>query len=131
MEEKRYYATGRRKTAVARVWMIPGEGGSITVNDRSVEEYFGRPALIKLIQQPLELTNALSRYSVKATVRGGGISSQAGAIRHGLGRILAELFPDYRQTLKRLGLLTRDPRMKERKKYGQPGARKKFQWTKR
>ena len=131
MEEKRYHAVGRRKTSVARIWMIPGEGGTVTVNGKPVDEYFGRPTLIRLIQQPLELTNALSRYAVKATVRGGGASSQAGAIRHGLGRVLSELLPDYKQTLKKMGLLTRDPRMKERKKYGQPGARKKFQWTKR
>ncbi len=130
MVENRYYATGKRKTSVARVWMTPGEG-RITVNERDLKSYFCRESLINIVQQPLEETKSTSRYDIKATVKGGGVSSQAGAIRHAIAKILAELHPDFRPALKKLGFIKRDPRMKERKKYGQPGARKRFQFSKR
>lgn len=130
MTDKTYYATGRRKTSIARIWITPGEGG-IVVNKQPAEEYFGRKTLLMITKQPLEATKTLGKYSVKANVGGGGASSQAGAIRHGLARVLAEIHPEHRPVLKKMGFLTRDPRMKERKKYGQPGARKRFQFSKR
>ncbi len=124
------YATGRRKTSVARVWLSVGNG-DIIINRKPVKDYFKMETLIAMVKQPLEITKALGRYNIMATVRGGGVSSQAGAVRHGLSRVLAELYPEHKQNLKKSGLLTRDPRMKERKKYGQPGARKRFQFSKR
>lgn len=130
MTNENYSATGRRKTSVARVWIKPGEG-EIIVNKRGLKEYFGRETLIMLIKQPLEVTKTLNRYSIVANVSGGGVSSQAGALRHGIAKALAEMHPEHRPLLKKMGLLTRDPRMKERKKYGQPGARKRFQFSKR
>ena len=124
------WATGRRKEAIARVRLVPG-AGKITVNKRLYDEYFPRELWRLAIRQPLFVTHQLGKYDVLATVNGGGISGQAGAIRLGIARAILLLDPAYRQPLRSAGLLTRDPRMKERKKYGQKGARKRFQWTKR
>jgi small subunit ribosomal protein S9 len=125
-----YQGTGRRKTAVARVRIVPGEG-KIVVNGRSAEEYFPRRTLQVLIRQPLELTRTEGRFDVIASVRGGGITGQAGAIRLGLARALLKADPDLRVHLKKAGFLTRDPRMKERRKYGLKKARKAPQFSKR
>ena len=125
-----YYGTGRRKTSVARVWLRSGQG-TITVNRRAFEAYFPRETLRMVIAQPFQLTNTLGQFDVFVNVGGGGIAGQAGAIRHGIARALLAFDDKLRQTLKRAGLLTRDPRMRERKKYGQPGARKQFQYSKR
>lgn len=126
----RFYATGRRKTSVARVWIRPG-AGRIIVNRRAFEDYFPRETLRMIIAQPLEVTSTVGQFDVFVTVGGGGPSGQAGAVRHGLTRALARFDEKFRQPLKKAGLLTRDPRMRERKKYGQPGARQKFQYSKR
>lgn len=131
MADNRFYATGKRKTAVARVWLRPGSG-NIQVNKLSVEEYFGggfdyRQKLAK----PLVLTDTMSKYDVLATLRGGGKSAQTEALRHGIARALLVIDPEYRGTLKKAGFLTRDQRMKERKKYGQRAARARFQFSKR
>ncbi|GMT43090.1 MAG: 30S ribosomal protein S9 [bacterium] len=128
--DNRVYATGRRKTASARVWMVPGTG-SLKVNKKSLSEYFMRPSSEMLVQQPMALTETAEKYDVIATVAGSGLNAQAGAVRHGIARALLKINPDFRRLLKRQGLLTRDSRMKERKKYGQPGARKRFQFSKR
>lgn len=125
-----FYGTGRRKTSVARVWLRPG-GGAILVNRRRFEEYFPRETLRMIICQPLQLTNTLGQFDATINVGGGGPSGQAGAVRHGIARALLQVDDTLRQALKRAGFLTRDPRMKERKKYGQPGARSKFQYSKR
>jgi small subunit ribosomal protein S9 len=125
-----FYATGRRKTSVARVWLRPGNG-LIRVNRRPFEDYFPRETLRMIICQPLQVTNTLGQLDAVINVGGGGPSGQAGAVRHGIARALLAFDDKLRQTLKRAGLLTRDPRMKERKKYGQPGARSKFQYSKR
>jgi small subunit ribosomal protein S9 len=125
-----FYGTGRRKTSVARVWLRPG-GGGITVNRRRFEEYFPRETLRMIICQPLQLTNTLAQFEATINVGGGGPTGQAGAVRHGIARALLQFDDSLRQALKRAGFLTRDPRMKERKKYGQPGARSKFQYSKR
>jgi small subunit ribosomal protein S9 len=125
-----FYGTGRRKTSVARVWLRPG-GGRILVNRRPFEDYFPRETLRMIICQPLQVTNTLGQFDAVITVGGGGPSGQAGAVRHGIARALLGVDAEMRQALKRAGLLTRDPRMKERKKYGQPGARSKFQYSKR
>lgn len=130
MAESKMYATGRRKTAVARVFLKPG-GGSFTVNDRGDEEYFSRPTSSMVIRQPLAEVGLLESYDVWATVRGGGSTAQAGAVRHGIARALERADPDLRPRLKAAGFLTRDPRKKERKKYGQRGARARFQFSKR
>ena len=124
------YATGRRKTAVARVWLTAGDG-KIVINERSDEDYFSRPTARMVIRQALEEVALLDQYNVAATVKGGGISSQAGAIRHGITRALMKVDSDLRPKLKAAGYVTRDPRKKERKKYGQKGARKRFQFSKR
>ncbi len=124
------YSTGRRKTAVARVWLTAGDG-QIWINDRSDEDYFSRPTARMVIRQGLEEVNLLTQYNVHATVRGGGISSQAGAIRHGITRALMKVDSDLRPKLKAAGYVTRDPRKKERKKYGQKAARARFQFSKR
>ncbi|MGE0869138.1 MAG: 30S ribosomal protein S9 [Kofleriaceae bacterium] len=124
------YATGRRKTAVARVWLTAGDG-QIVINDRPDEDYFSRPTARMVIRQGLEEVNLLTQYNVHATVRGGGISSQAGAIRHGITRALMKIDSDLRPKLKAAGYVTRDPRKKERKKYGQKSARARFQFSKR
>ena len=126
----RVQATGRRKTAIARIWVGPGTG-QIVVNRRAVVQYFPRPLLHQRVLQPLVLLNAQDRYNVTVNVKGGGLSAQAGAIRHGIAKALLELDPAAREPLRREGLLTRDARIKERKKYGQKGARKRFQYSKR
>src|SRR5210317_380011 len=130
MADNRYYATGKRKTAVARVWLQPG-AGNIQVNNRTVEEYFGGGFLRQKIEKPFATTETREQYDVLATLKGGGKNAQAEALRHGISRALLEVNPEYRLTLKKTGLLTRDPRAKERKKYGQKGARAKFQFSKR
>ncbi|OGW12983.1 MAG: 30S ribosomal protein S9 [Nitrospirae bacterium GWA2_42_11] len=126
----KYYATGKRKNAIARVWISPGDG-SIVVNERKAEDYFLRLTLLNVIKQPLDLANLSGKYDVFASVSGGGISSQAAALKHGIAKGLLEIDPALRSVLKKKGLLTRDSREKERKKYGQKGARKKFQFSKR
>lgn len=125
-----YYATGRRKTAIARVRLIPGKG-TIQINERPSENYLGRKILGVIINQPFELTQTAGKFDVIASARGGGISGQAGAVRHGIARALVRFDESMRSPLRKAGLLTRDPRMKERKKYGRKRARKGFQWTKR
>ncbi|MGE0399816.1 MAG: 30S ribosomal protein S9 [Kofleriaceae bacterium] len=130
MATQKTYATGRRKTAIARVWLTAGDG-KITINDRSDEDYFSRPTARMVIRQGLEEVSLLGQYNVDATVRGGGISSQAGAIRHGITRALMKIDSDLRPKLKAAGYVTRDPRKKERKKYGQKAARARFQFSKR
>lgn len=126
----RAYGTGRRKNSVARVWLRPGEG-KIQVNDRPVDEFFPRPTLKMLLAQPLKVVGMEGKFDVLASVIGGGTSGQAGAIRLGIARALVRLDEAMRTTLKKAGLLTRDPRVKERKKYGQKGARARFQFSKR
>ena len=127
---EKMYTTGRRKEAVARVWIWPGEG-KITVNNRDIDEYFGRATSKMMLRQALEVVEQLDKVDVQVNVSGGGLTGQAGAIRHGLARALAKLNPEFRPVLKRAGFITRDPRSVERKKYGQPGARKRFQFSKR
>lgn len=130
-EVERYYGTGKRKTAVARVWLkAPGQG-RIVVNKREFEDYFPRETLRLMILQPFKLTDTLGKFDIYVNVRGGGISGQAGAIRHGISRALVQYNADLRPILKKAGFLTRDPRKKERKKYGQRGARARFQYSKR
>ena len=124
------YGTGRRKNATARVFARPGSG-SIMVNGRSLDEYFGNDVLKMIVRQPLEVVERTENYDFTVTVKGGGIAGQAGAIRHGVSRALLSVEPDLRPTLKAAGFLTRDPRKKERKKYGQKGARARFQFSKR
>ncbi|MBV9078651.1 MAG: 30S ribosomal protein S9 [Methylobacteriaceae bacterium] len=126
----RAYATGKRKDAVARVWIKPGRG-EITVNERPVEAYFARPVLRMLIQQPLEVANRTDQFDIVVSVAGGGLSGQAGAVRHGLAKALTHYEPELRSPLKREGFLTRDPRVVERKKYGRKKARRSFQFSKR
>jgi len=130
VESRRYYDTGKRKSAIARVWLMPGSG-SITVNRRPFEVYFPLETHKTLIQEPLRLTHTLGQYDVLITVRGGGISGQAAAIRHGISKSLLQTDGALRPTLKQAGFLTRDSRIKERKKYGQKKARKRFQFSKR
>ena len=125
-----YYGTGRRKTSTARVHLRPGSG-SIQVNNRGLDEYFGNDVLKMIIKQPLSLTETADKFDIVVTVDGGGPSGQAGAIRHGISRALQIFNMELRKRLKKAGLLTRDPRMKERKKYGQKGARARFQFSKR
>ena len=129
-EENVYYATGKRKTAIARTWMKPGKG-VITVNDRELDDYFRVGTAKTIMLQPLVLTNTRDSFDIRVKVIGGGISGQAGAIRHGITRALMMVDPDLRQSLKRAGFVTRDSRVKERKKYGQKGARARFQFSKR
>jgi len=130
MQEARYYGTGRRKSSVARVYLVPGNG-RITINKRDIDEYFGLETLKLIVKQPLELTSMLARFDVRVNVFGGGFTGQAGAIRHGISRALLEVDAELRPALKRAGFLTRDPRMKERKKYGLKGARRAPQFSKR
>jgi len=125
-----YYATGKRKTAIARTWLSPGSG-KITVNNRPVEEYFTIESIRTDMTQPLVLTNTLDSFDVKVRVLGGGVGGQAGAIRHGITRALVLANPELRLPLKKAGFIKRDPRIKERKKYGQKGARARFQFSKR
>lgn len=127
---EKFYATGRRKEAVARVWIQPGEG-KVTVNDRDIHDYFGRETSKMILMQPLDVVDQMGKVDVWVNVRGGGHSGQAGAIRHGISRALTKLDPELRPVLKKGGFLTRDARAVERKKYGQPGARKRFQFSKR
>jgi len=127
---EKIYSTGRRKTAVARVWLVAGEG-KIMINERTDDHYFTRPTARMVIRQPLEEVALLGQYDVMATVHGGGMSSQAGAIRHGITRCLMKIDGELRPKLKAVGYVTRDPRKKERKKYGQKAARARFQFSKR
>ena len=126
----RAYATGKRKNAVARVWIKPGKG-AITINGRDQEVYFARPVLRMMLAQPLQVTDRLGQFDVVATVSGGGLSGQAGAVRHGISQALAKFEPGLRGAMKAAGFLTRDSRVVERKKYGRAGARRRFQFSKR
>ena len=130
MAEKTIYATGRRKSSTARVWLKPGEG-RITINNRDLNTYFSLETAKMVIFQPLELTGTLGQFDISVNVEGGGVKGQAGAIRHGITRGLLAVKEEFREVLKKAGLITRDPRVKERKKYGQKGARKRFQYSKR
>ncbi len=130
MSQTKSYGTGRRKSSIARVWLIPGKG-SIKINKRTLVNYFGREFLSTVVEKPLELVNKKNELDVFAKVEGGGFTGQAGAIQHGIARALLQYDPTLRAILKKEGLLTRDARMKERKKYGQKGARARFQFSKR
>ena len=130
MAEIQYYGTGRRKTSTARVYLRPGDG-TFQVNRKAYESYFPNETLRMIIRQPLQMTETANKFDVLVNVAGGGPAGQAGAIRHGITRALIEYNSDLRPTLKQAGLITRDPRIKERKKYGQKGARKRFQFSKR
>jgi small subunit ribosomal protein S9 len=128
--ETQYYGTGRRKTSTARVYLRPG-GGEVQINRKTFEQYFPNETLRMIIRQPLQLTETAGKFDILVNVVGGGPAGQAGAIRHGITRALIEFNTDLRRALKQAGLVTRDPRIKERKKYGQKGARKRFQFSKR
>ena len=130
MAEIQYYGTGRRKTSTARVYLRAG-GGDFLINRKAFDTYFPNETLRMIIRQPLQLTETVTKFDILINVRGGGPAGQAGAIRHGITRALLEYNADLRPTLKKAGLITRDPRIKERKKYGQKGARKRFQFSKR
>jgi small subunit ribosomal protein S9 len=130
MSDDRHYATGKRKNAVARVWLKPGSG-KIVVNERAVDVYFGRQTSRMVLMQPFELTQTVGRFDIMVSVHGGGLSGQAGAIKHGISKALLSVDPAYRSTLKAAGFLTRDSRIKERKKYGKRAARASFQFSKR
>jgi len=125
-----FYATGRRKESVARVWLKAGSG-KMVVNGRTLDEYFGRETSKMILSQPLAVLEQVGKVDITVNVVGGGLSGQAGAIRHGVSRALVRFNPEFRSTLKKAGFLTRDPRAVERKKYGQPGARRRFQFSKR
>jgi len=129
-QELSYYATGKRKESVATVWLKPGDG-KITVNEKDYKEYFSRDTLVSMINEPLNVTGTVNSYDITATIIGGGVSGQAGALRHGISKALLEVNPEYRTLLKKEGFLTRDPRVKERKKYGLKKARKRPQFSKR
>ena len=128
--ENSYYATGKRKSAIARTWLTPGKG-DIIVNNRPADKYFTVPSAKPDMLQPLVLTNTLGSYDIRVRVIGGGVTGQAGAIRHGITRALVQANPELRQMLKKAGFIRRDPRTKERKKYGQRGARARYQFSKR
>jgi len=130
LSQTKSYGTGRRKSSIARVWLVPGKG-SIKINKRTLANYFGRESLSTVVEKPLELVNKKNELDVFAKVEGGGFTGQAGAIQHGIARALLQYDPTLRLILKKEGLLTRDARMKERKKYGQKGARARFQFSKR
>jgi small subunit ribosomal protein S9 len=130
MNEDRHYATGKRKNSVARVWLKNGSGNMV-INDRPLDDYFGRPTSRMVIMQPFELTQTVGRFDVFVRVHGGGLSGQAGAVKHGISKALLDADPGYRSILKSAGFLTRDSRIKERKKYGKRGARASFQFSKR
>jgi small subunit ribosomal protein S9 len=130
MAQVQYYGTGRRKESVARVRLVPGEG-RIVINKRDIDDYFGMETLKLIVKQPLAITDTLGKYDVLVIANGGGISGQAGAIRHGIARALLKVDPEFRSPLKKAGFLTRDPRMKERKKYGLKAARRAPQFSKR
>ena len=127
---EKYYGTGRRKKSIARVYLVPGKG-DVTINKRSMDEYFGLETLKVIVRQPLTLTETADKFDVIVNVKGGGYTGQAGAIRHGIARALLQVDADYRPVLKKAGFLTRDPRMKERKKYGLKAARRAPQFSKR
>ena len=129
-KQGRAYATGKRKNAVARVWIMPGKG-NITINDKPIDTYFARPVLKMIINQPFEITNRENEFDVVCTVQGGGLSGQAGAIKHGISKALNEYEPELRSVLKQAGFLTRDDRVVERKKYGRAKARRSYQFSKR
>lgn len=129
-KQGRSYATGKRKDAVARVWIKPGKG-NITINDKSLEQYFARPVLKMIINQPFEIANRVNEFDVVCTVKGGGLSGQAGAIKHGISKALNEYEPELRGVLKQAGFLTRDARTVERKKFGKAKARRSYQFSKR
>lgn len=124
------YATGKRKYAIARAWLEPGSG-DVTINAKPADQYFGRLGHRVQIQSPFEVTETTGSYNVRATLKGGGTSGQAGALRHAIAKALSLINPTFREALKKQGFLTRDPRVKERKKYGQKGARRRFQYSKR
>ncbi len=130
MTQQRYYATGKRKSAIARVYMKAGSG-NIVINKRSYDEYFTRPILKMVIKQPFEITGKKDQFDLYVNVSGGGVAGQAGAVKQGISKALLEYDAELRSLLKKAGFLTRDARVKERKKYGQPGARKRFQFSKR
>ncbi|MBN1365108.1 MAG: 30S ribosomal protein S9 [Syntrophaceae bacterium] len=130
MTQQIYYATGKRKSAIARVYMKAGNG-NIVVNKRSFDEYFTRPSLKMIIKQPLDVTGKKDQFDFYVNVSGGGVAGQAGAVKHGISKALLEYDTELRSVLRKAGFLTRDARVKERKKYGQPGARKRFQFSKR
>jgi small subunit ribosomal protein S9 len=130
MAEETYYATGKRKTAIARVWIKLGDG-KIVINKRPIDEYLHTNTAKMILAQPLELTNAKGRYDITVNVTGGGFSGQVGAIQHGISRALLKVSSEFREPLKKGGFLTRDPRIKERKKYGRRSARARFQYSKR
>ncbi len=130
VDKNAFYSTGRRKHAVARVWMMPGSD-KIAINKRELDDYFGRATSKMILRQPLELTETVGRYDIYVNVAGGGLSGQADAIQHGITRSLMKLNASFRPALKKAGFVTRDPRIKERKKYGQRGARARFQFSKR
>lgn len=130
MAEELFYATGKRKMSVARTWLKPGTG-EVTINNKPAEEYLALASAHEMILQPFALTNTMGEFDIKVSVKGGGILGQAGAIRHGITKALFQANPDYRLVLKKAGFVKRDPRAKERKKYGQRGARARFQFSKR
>jgi len=130
LAQAKAYGTGRRKSSIARVWLASGKG-NIKINNRTLDDYFGREALLNIVEKPLKVVNKRSEVAVFAKVEGGGFTGQAGAIQHGIARALLQYDPTMRLALKREGLLTRDARMKERKKYGQRGARARYQFSKR
>ncbi len=130
MAQVKYYGTGRRKSSVARVYLVPGKG-KITINKRDIDEYLGLETLKVIVRQPLDITATGDKFDVLVTVKGGGFTGQAGAIRHGISRALLEADTEFRPVLKKAGFLTRDPRMKERKKYGLKAARRAPQFSKR
>ncbi len=130
MAEQKFYATGKRKTSIARVWMKPGTG-EIIVNKRPLDIFFGRETSKMVVRQPLELTDNMGKYDIYVNVCGGGASGQAGAIKHGITKALLEVNPELRAVLKKAGFITRDSRVKERKKYGRAAARRSFQFSKR
>ncbi|SHE58157.1 SSU ribosomal protein S9P [Desulfacinum infernum DSM 9756] len=130
MAEQRFYATGKRKSAVARVWIQPGTG-RVIINKKPIDEYMDRETSKMVVHQPLMLTGTYGKVDIFVNVHGGGVSGQAGAIKHGISKALIEFNPEFREVLKRAGFITRDSRVKERKKYGQRGARARFQYSKR
>ncbi len=130
MAEETFHTVGKRKSAIARIWIKPGNG-LIMINKKPIDDYITRESDKLLIRQPLEISDTLGKYDISVNVRGGGITGQAGAIRHGITRALVGINPEHRLPLKKASLLTRDSRVKERKKYGQPGARARFQYSKR
>ncbi|MEG1457968.1 MAG: 30S ribosomal protein S9 [Acetivibrio sp.] len=130
MANAKYYGTGRRKSSIARVYLVPGTG-KVTINKRDMDEYFGLETLKLIVRQPLVLTETVDKFDILVSVHGGGFTGQAGAIRHGISRALLQADADYRPALKKAGFLTRDPRMKERKKYGLKAARRAPQFSKR